>query len=196
MSLELLLFGSVQAKLNGRALDSFRTRKVLALLIWLIVEQSAGKSQREKLMTLFWPNLPQESAQTNLRQIIYQLRKAVPPAQSEDGAVPLPFLHADHQSLHINPSFPCQADVITFGALLRQVWEHDHQELINCAGCLHRLQEATALYRGDFLADFYLSDCNEFEAWVAMTRANLRRQALEGFLHNTAGNSHLSRKLQ
>jgi WD40 repeat protein/serine/threonine protein kinase/DNA-binding SARP family transcriptional activator len=179
MSLELSLFGSVQAKVNGRPLDSFRTRKVQALLIWLIVEQSPGKSQREKLMTLFWPDLPQESAQTNLRQIIYQLRRAVPPAQGKDGADPVPFLQADRQSVHINPTYPCQADVIAFDILLRQAWEHDHQDLLICADCLCWLQEAIALYRGDFLADFYLSDSNEFEEWAATTRANLRRQALD-----------------
>jgi DNA-binding SARP family transcriptional activator len=179
MSLELSMFGSVQAKVHGRPLDSFRTRKVQALLIWLIVEQSAGKSQREKLMTLFWPGLPQESAQTNLRQIIYQLRKAIPAAGGKNDDAPVRFLHADRQSVHINPSFPCQADVITFETLIRQAWEHDHQDLLLCADCLRWLQKAIALYQGDFLADFYLSDSNEFEEWAAITRANLRRQALD-----------------
>jgi serine/threonine protein kinase/DNA-binding SARP family transcriptional activator len=179
MSLDLLMFGSVQAKVNGRALDSFRTRKVQALLIWLIVEQSAGKSQREQLMTLLWPGLPPESAQTNLRQIIYQLRKAIPPAGGKNDDAPVQFLRADRQSVQINPSFPCQADVITFEALLQQAWQHDHQDLLLCSDCLHWLQEAIALYQGDFLADFYLSDSNEFEEWAAITRANLRRQALD-----------------
>ena len=179
MSLDLLMFGSVQAKVNGRALDSFRTRKVQALLIWLIVEQSAGKSQREQLMTLLWPGLPPESAQTNLRQIIYQLRKAIPPAGGKNDDAPVQFLRADRQSVHINPSFPCQADVITFEALLQQAWQHDHQDLLLCSDCLHWLQKAIALYQGDFLADFYLSDSNEFEEWAAITRANLRRQALD-----------------
>jgi WD40 repeat protein/DNA-binding SARP family transcriptional activator len=179
MALELLLFGSMQAKLDGRPLNSFRTRKVQALLIWLIVEQSPGKSQREKLMNLLWPGLPQESAQTNLRQIVYQLRKAITPAQGKDGADPVPFLLADRQIVSINPIYPCQTDVISFDALLRQAWEHDHQDLLICADCLRCLQEAIALYRGDFLADFYLSDSNEFEEWAALTRANLRRQALD-----------------
>jgi WD40 repeat protein/DNA-binding SARP family transcriptional activator len=179
MSLELFMFGSVQAKLNGRPLDSFRTRKVQALLIWLMVEQSSGKGQREKLMTLLWPDLPLKSAQTNLRQIIYQLRKAVPPAQGTDGADPVPFLHADRQSVFINPSFPCRADVTTFDGLLQRAWQHDHQDLLLCADCLRWLQGAVALYQGDFLADFYLSDSNEFEEWAAITRANLRRQVLD-----------------
>jgi WD40 repeat protein/DNA-binding SARP family transcriptional activator len=179
MSLEMFMFGSVQAKVNGRPLGSFRTRKVQALLIWLVAEQSSGKGQREKLMTLLWPGLPPESAQTNLRQIIYQLRKAVPSAQGTDGADPVPFLHADRQSVFINPSFPCQADVTTFDGLLRQAWEHDHQDLLICSDCSRWLQEAIALYQGDFLADFYLSDSNEFEEWAAITRANLRRQALD-----------------
>jgi DNA-binding SARP family transcriptional activator len=179
MSLELLMFGSVQAKSNGRALDSFRIRKVQALLIWLVVEQSPGKGQREKLMTLLWPDLPHESARTNLRQIIYRLRKAIPPSQAKDGDAPVQILRSGYRSVHINPSYPFQADVLTFNALLQQAWDHEHQDLMLCSDCLRWLQEAIALYRGDFLANFYLSDSNEFEEWAAHTRARLRRQALD-----------------
>jgi len=43
------------------------------------------------------------------------------------------------------------------------------------------LQEAVALYRGDFLSDFYLPDSAPFEAWAAARRADLRRQAVDAY---------------
>jgi predicted ATPase len=39
--------------------------------------------------------------------------------------------------------------------------------------------EALALYRGDFLADFYLPDSAPFEEWTLTRRADLRRRVLE-----------------
>jgi DNA-binding SARP family transcriptional activator len=39
--------------------------------------------------------------------------------------------------------------------------------------------DALALYRGDFLADFYLPDANTFEEWVSARRAGFQRQMLD-----------------
>jgi DNA-binding SARP family transcriptional activator len=41
------------------------------------------------------------------------------------------------------------------------------------------LEEAVALYGGDFLADFSLYDSNSFEEWAQVKRESLRRQTLD-----------------
>jgi DNA-binding SARP family transcriptional activator len=45
--------------------------------------------------------------------------------------------------------------------------------------CIQALEQAVGLYRGDFLADFYLEDSNQFEDWATATREAYRRKTLE-----------------
>lgn len=76
-ALTLSLFGRFQAMLDDDPLPGFRTAKIQALLIYLAAEP-ATPHRRESLMTLLWPGMPERSARQNLRQIIYNLRNAVP----------------------------------------------------------------------------------------------------------------------
>jgi DNA-binding SARP family transcriptional activator len=46
--------------------------------------------------------------------------------------------------------------------------------------------QAIALYRGDFLADFYLPDSETFEEWVNGRRAHYQRQVLTALDEVTA----------
>ena len=75
--LTLSLLGPFEAQLDGHQLTTFRTNKVKALLIYLTVEKERPVL-REFLMQLLWPDTPRESAQTNLRQTLYRLRKMIP----------------------------------------------------------------------------------------------------------------------
>lgn len=118
-------------------------------------------------MELLWPGLLQPSAQVNLRQTLYRLSQAIPEVAARTGGEPVPFLLADRQTVQINPDSAYELDVATFTELLRGEPR------------LEELTQAVALYRGDFLADFYLPDSNVFEEWAAAWRANLRRQVLE-----------------
>lgn len=68
-SLSLHLLGPFQADLDSQAMTDFRTRKVQALLIYLATETQAH--QRDLLLDLLWPGLPERSARSNLRQTIY-----------------------------------------------------------------------------------------------------------------------------
>jgi serine/threonine protein kinase/two-component SAPR family response regulator len=177
--LALTLFGSFQATLDGQILSSFHTRKVQALLAYLAVERSPGSGRREKVMTLLWPDLPQKSAQVNLRQAIYWLRRVVPPVKEGKSDAPLNFLLTDLRNVRVNPDYPCQTDTAEFDGLVQQVQKHDHLDLLICPDCSRRLEDAIHLYRGDFLIGFHLDDSNEFEEWAEATREGFRRQALD-----------------
>src|SRR5439155_26716754 len=127
----------------------FRTSKVQALLIYLAVEATsrpAARHRREALIELLWPGLPLLSAQDNLRQVLYQLRKAIPDLPSSDRAARVPLLLADRQTVQLNPAGAYDLDVATF------------QQLLRGSPSLVALEQAAVLYRGDFLADFYLPD--------------------------------------
>ena len=179
-ALSLSLFGRFHGSLNGEPLDHFRTNKVQALLIYLAVEQAA--SRRERLMNLFWPGMPERSARQNLRQTIYNLRRAIPDLP-QSGASPgkpaVPLVLVNRQTLQLNPLADAGSDAGRFAALIKQVETHDHLDILLCHDCRKNLEEVVALYGGDFLADFYLDDSNEFEAWAEAWRQQFRRHALD-----------------
>jgi len=166
-ALTLALLGRFESSLNGQPLVKFRTSRVQALLAYLATESALGASrqQRETLMELLWPGMPPDSARTNLRQNLYYLRQTIPDLLSTDGEDTIPFLLADRQAIELNPDYPIDLDLARFGDLL--------------AGPQDKWPEAIELYRGDFLADFYLADTNPFEEWAAARRSAFRRQALE-----------------
>jgi DNA-binding SARP family transcriptional activator len=184
------LFGPFEASLESRALTHFRTAKVQALLVYLVTEPSAAH-QREALMTLLWPDLPLESAQINLRQILYQLRRSIPEVASVDGGGRVPLLLSERQTVQINPAAAVHVDARAFAAHLEDVRRHAHADWLSCPTCTQRLEAAVALYRGPFLADFYLEDSNEFEDWAHRRREAYRRQVMDTLA--ALGEIHLRR---
>lgn len=73
--LSLSLLGAVQVTLDGEAC-SFRTAKVQALLAYLAVEADRPH-RRQVLAGLLWPDWPETSARTNLRNALANLRQAI-----------------------------------------------------------------------------------------------------------------------
>ncbi|MGB3717119.1 MAG: AAA family ATPase [Candidatus Promineifilaceae bacterium] len=187
-SLSLSLLGSLDISLDGQPVK-FRSRKAEALLIYLSTEATfhpTTTSRRETLQALLWPGYQGRSARQSLRTVLSYLRKAFPSIGTNNGDSKAPFLLSDKQIVQINPAVTYDLDVATFTRLLRDVERHEHEGLMECAGCLEWLQQATALYRGDFLTDFYLADSSQFETWVASRREELRRRALEALEKLTA----------
>jgi DNA-binding SARP family transcriptional activator len=147
----IALLGPFRASYGDKALRRFRTNKVKALLIYLVTEaayQPGIEHRREFLMDLLWPDLPLGSAQENLRQTLYHLRKTLGklvPTEKEDSD-PAVLVSADRQVIQIAPESDHELDVITFTQLLQGERQPE------------QLEQAVTLYRGDFLADFYLPD--------------------------------------
>lgn len=74
--LNVSLLGAFNATFQGEPLRKFRTVKVQALLIYLLVESDENHS-RQDLAELLWPGLPAKSARLNLRQILHHLRRTI-----------------------------------------------------------------------------------------------------------------------
>jgi len=68
---------------------------------------------------------------------------------------------------------------VRFEALIDGTLSHDHPDLFICQRCRRDLEAAVALYQGEFLADFYLDDSNEFEEWSQTRREAYRRKMLD-----------------
>jgi WD40 repeat protein/serine/threonine protein kinase/DNA-binding SARP family transcriptional activator len=194
--LSLVTLGSLRIEINDRVLERFRTNRVPAMLLYLAVEDALHgprPHRRDKIMALLWPGLPEKSARANLRQNLYLLRKTIAAAfvKNEPDTKPVEFLLGDYQSLQINPQTVYDLDVAAFISLLHSTYTHDHLYLETCSLCQQRLQEATTLYQGPFLTDFYLPDSDGFEEWAYKVRDRLQCQVLDALETLTA--IHISR---
>ena len=171
-ALSLSLLGAFAASIDDQPLTPFRTKSVQALLIYLVCEADRAH-QREALMDLLWPGMPLASAQNNLRQTIYRLRQAIPEVRSNQAEGAVPFILANRQTVRINPDAIYEIDVQSFADLI----DRDPAQ-------------AVALYRGDFLADFYLPDSETFAEWTNGRRAHFQRQVLIALDEVTAVHLH------
>ncbi|MCB9134084.1 MAG: AAA family ATPase [Anaerolineales bacterium] len=160
-ALTLNLLGPLTALLDDQSVYEFRTAKVQALLVYLAMEKDRPH-RREVLMDFLWPDTLLESAQVNLRQTIYRLRQTIPEVNSKSGNGQVPLILAERLTLQLNPAADVRLDVDDFQACL----ETDPAR-------------AAALYRGNFLSDFYLVDSSAFEEWAETLREKLRRQLLQ-----------------
>jgi ABC-type oligopeptide transport system substrate-binding subunit/DNA-binding SARP family transcriptional activator len=168
MRLNISLLGPVHLILQEKPVR-LQTLKGQALFYFLLTEAlddtKAGKP-REFLMEILWPGLPVKSAQTNLRQAVYQLRKGLAFAGYTG---PDPLL-SDRYSIALNPKFDHNLDLRRFTNLTESISENPDQKI-------ESLLEAAGLYRGDFLADFYVPDSNAFDDWARVRREHYRRSA-------------------
>jgi len=170
--------GELCFKLGGELVLGFSSRKAEALLVYLAVEKKTIH-RRESLFTLLWPGMPESSARNNLRQVLFSLRQTIPEVVSCDiNRAAVPLLIADRQSVQINPAAAVDLDIHQIDELLADVQVHDHLNLAGCEVCIASLENVVALYRGNFLADFYLEDSSEFEDWAAANREDYRSKAL------------------
>ena len=172
-SLSLSLLGHLIISWGERPLTTFRSNRVPALLVYLAVE-TEHPHRREALMELLWPGLPAASARQNLRQTLYLLRQEIPELTAKSGEGIVPVMLSDRHTIQLNLDGDLCLDVARM------------EQLTSGQPTTDELIEAIALYRGDFLADFYLPDSENFEEWVAARRAGCRRQVLAALTKLTA----------
>jgi predicted ATPase/DNA-binding SARP family transcriptional activator len=135
-------------------LASLKSKKGQALLCYLAVTGQAWS--RPALAGLFWPDMPEANALVNLRKALHLLKQEL-----------APHLLISRQAIAFNRTAATWLDVTEFEAVVAR--KPDRASL----------QRAVELYRGDFLGDLYLPDCEVFEEWAAARRVGLRQLALD-----------------
>ena len=168
-TLKLTLLGQpqvarVDARGNEAPLTAWRYKKSLALLFYLAV---TGRSHsREALIGLLWGESTEANARASLRKSLSDLRRLAGP-----------FVTLTRQEVSRNQEAPTFLDVQAFECALA---EGSSGSTVHS---VERLQEAEALYQGDFLQGFYVRYAPAFEEWALVEGARLRQLALEA-LHN------------
>lgn len=137
---------------DGRVLQSVLVQpKRTALLVYLAL---CGTFQRrDTVLGLFWPELDSARARNALSQALHYLRRSL-----GEGVV----VSRGDTDVGIDPE-RLWFDVTALRQALSQ----------------GRRAEAVALYKGELMPGFFLSDLPEFEAWLEGQRAALRREVKE-----------------
>jgi DNA-binding SARP family transcriptional activator/tetratricopeptide (TPR) repeat protein len=124
-----------------------------ALLVYLALESAGGGVQRDRLLGVFWPELPQDQARQSLRTALHFLRRSL-----GAGAIDTEGTAVRVDAEHLT----CDA-----AAFLADLDAGD-------------AEPALRRYRGELLPGFHLDGGPaEFERWLDDTRLHLRRRAAE-----------------
>ena len=165
------LLGRLQIEHHQLGAITLANRKAIGLLAYLLIE-SDHAHPREFLLGLLWPDLPTASAQNNLRVTWAQLQKALGTSKTDAQ----PHLIGDRLTLQFNPLSDYELDVVRFRTLIEACRLHPHLDPHNCVECAARLAEALDLARGEFLDQFSLGDCEQFDGWLLIQREHFRVQ--------------------
>lgn len=168
--IRISLLGGFEPRLDGLPLVLRLPRKAAGLLVCLAARRGQACS-RQALGALLWGGSGAEQARHSVRQALLSTRQAL--AGSGFGSA----IVAEADTLSLDAAF-VEVDVAHFEALLDD-------------GSVPALEEATALYRGDFLDGFRLDEPS-FDDWAGAERERLReraRHALAGLLvhHDDSG---------
>jgi predicted ATPase/DNA-binding SARP family transcriptional activator/class 3 adenylate cyclase len=166
VSIKLTLMGSPSIEINGKKIELGR-RKALALLAYLAV--SAKEHPREELARLLWPETSNKDSRAALRRVLSDLNKAL-----GDG-----WSISTHKHIGLNPGIILDLDIQQFRNLLNTCWKHEHANIQLCAQCNALLNEAVALYQGEFMQGFRLPDAPGFEQWMLFEEQTLRQECAE-----------------
>jgi predicted ATPase/DNA-binding SARP family transcriptional activator len=161
--LEVFTLGEVRILKGGELVTGLKSRKAIALLIYLA---STRRTQsRELLADLLWDERTQEQSLGYLRMALSALRKAL----GSD-------LLVGRESLGLNPQRPVWLDTAHLDDCFRDVRLQGRVT----DQTAHEVAQALALYRGDFLEGFYISECRGFEDWQLREQERLHRLAIDG----------------
>lgn len=167
-TLRMLYLGNFEAQCGDKALHAFQSEKNQALLGYLAAAPGA-LHRREQLTGLFWPEKPEAAARHSLSQALYSLRMLLGCAPDEV------LLRYDHRAAWLDEG-RLWVDACEFDRLVQEAESHRHDPVSACSACLARLEQAAALYRGEFWAGFSLDGCEDFEDWLRQYRERYRQK--------------------
>ena len=184
-TLHIRLFGGLSLTHGSQAVTAVHSPRLHSLLGYLLLHRDTPQL-RQHLAFTFWPDSSEAQARNNLRQILHELRHALPDADR--------FLVADTRTAGWRRDASFELDVAAFESALAEATARRGQEQERAA-----LERAVAVYRGDLLPGCY-------DAWIEGDRERLRRlhrralgrlaELLEAARDYPAAIGHLERLVQ
>jgi DNA-binding SARP family transcriptional activator len=161
-ALRLCALGSARVFSNEQVLTSWPYARVKELLFYLASHPARTKAQ---IGLALWPDVSPSKLRNRLSTAIYHLRRALGNPQ---------WIIFEEELYRFNRAFDYRFDVEVFEANLAQASRVQTQTPDRAIALL---QEAIALYRGDFVEDFLEG------GWFLLRREELRRKYLDALLN-------------
>jgi DNA-binding SARP family transcriptional activator/predicted ATPase len=160
-TLHIRLLGDFSLIYGDESVASVNTPRLHSLLAYLVLHRDAPPL-RQHLAFLFWPDTNEAQARNNLRQLLHQLRYALPDADR--------FLHADARTVGWRHDATFFLDVAEFERALALA-DAAEREADQCLA----LKQAAGLYRADLLLSCY-------DEWIGAERERLRQRHREALV--------------
>jgi DNA-binding SARP family transcriptional activator len=158
--LSLCLLGNFQVWWEGQALGGLAYDKVRILLAYLVCERARGPQLRSHLASVLWPSVSPETARSNLRRTLHDLRHALSVGAMADSTEH--WFVTDKQRIGLHPELVCWVDAEHFSRAV---------SLAGSPGeCIERIEGQLAEVRGEFLHGLDLPDSPVFDAWLDKQR--------------------------
>jgi DNA-binding SARP family transcriptional activator len=154
------LLGELRVAFQDRPVEIWSSGRGRAVFEYLLVNRHS-KVRRDRLMSIFWPEVSPDAARNSLNVAIHGLRQSLRAVVGDTPVV----IHQD-QAYFIEPTLDVWADIEVFEEQLKAAHQHlASAELVKAEAAF---EAATWLYQGEFLAD------DPYEEWAMVTREHLR----------------------
>lgn len=157
-TLHIYLLGGFRLTYGDESIKSVKSPRLQSLLAYLVLHRDAPQS-RQHLAFLLWPDTSEAQARNNLRNLLHQLRRALPTADK--------FVQSDAQTVYWSSESPFTLDVEKFEDAASQA-----EQVKNKADARKALENALKLYQGDLLPSCY-------DDWIIADRERLRQQFIK-----------------
>ncbi|KAI9129825.1 BTAD domain-containing putative transcriptional regulator [Acaryochloris sp. CCMEE 5410] len=154
------LLGHLRITYEGVSVANLQTDRYQSLVAYLVLKAKTPQP-RSLVADLFWPNLTETDAKTNLRRELYRLRQVLPAADQ--------FLKVTARTIQWQPQLPCWLDVAEFEIALAQVTQYE----ANPQNQIEPLKHALELYQGELLPTCY-------DDWIGPERDRLYQLMVQG----------------
>lgn len=153
--LRITLFAAFSLVSDDSPVAGCSSGRLQSLLAYLLLHRHAPQP-RHHIAYVLWPDVPEDRARSSLRNLVYQLRNALPLYDS--------CVAADSRTLQWRFDAPCTLDVADFEAALKSAGHSPENPVKR-----YWLEVATSLYKGDLLPGNY-------DEWLTSLRYELRQR--------------------
>jgi DNA-binding SARP family transcriptional activator len=160
-TLRITLLGTCLIASDHIPLTRMEVPRLQALLAYLVLHRGAPQS-RTHLASMLWPDSTQEQAYTNLRNLLYKLRQALPDSDH--------YLVVKRHMLMWQKNDFWTMDVLEFERAVHMSKQAESME--NHTLVRRALEKAMELYRGDLLPGCY-------DEWIVQERERFSQMFLE-----------------
>ncbi len=160
-TLHIKLLGTfiiASARIPLTSVDMPRLQSLLAYL----VQHHGVPQSRTRLASLLWPDSTEEQAHTNLRNLLYKLRQALPESDR--------YLVVDRHTILWQDDGSWTLDVLDFEQAVARAEQAEQED--NHAALRLALEQAVEFYQGDLLPDCY-------DEWILPERDRLSQLFLD-----------------